>query len=217
MTAGGGVNPVDHLGGNVHGGVEAEGHVGAVNIVVNGLGQADDVQPLLAEQVGGFVGAVAAQGEQAVQLQVLIILLHGGDLVHLVVPHHTHQLEGGALGAEDGAAHRQNTGKFVWLHHPRIAVDQAVIAVGDAYDLHIVAHALIQRLGHAAQGGVQAGAVAAGSKDAYTFFHTFLTPLCKRGAGIQTAPPAQFPLQIREYAPNEILSTDLCTQWVKAG
>ena len=34
-------------------------------------------------------------------------------------------------------------------------------------------YALIQRLGHAAQGGVQAGAVAAGSKDAYTFFHTF--------------------------------------------
>ena len=51
------------IGGNVHGGVEAEGYVGTIDIVINGLGQADDVQTLLREQVCGFVGAIAAQAQ----------------------------------------------------------------------------------------------------------------------------------------------------------
>ena len=66
------MDAVDDIGGNVHGSVEAEGHVGAVDIVIDGLGQADDVQALLREQVGGFMSAVAAQAEQAVQLCVLV-------------------------------------------------------------------------------------------------------------------------------------------------
>ena len=45
------MDAVDDVRGNIHSRVEAEGHVGAVNIVVDGLGQADDVQALLAEQV----------------------------------------------------------------------------------------------------------------------------------------------------------------------
>ena len=42
--AGGCVDAVDDLGGDVHGSVEAEGDVGAVDVVVDGLRQADDVQ-----------------------------------------------------------------------------------------------------------------------------------------------------------------------------
>ena len=40
VAAGGGVDPVDGLGGNVNGRVETEGHVGAVDVIVDGLGQA---------------------------------------------------------------------------------------------------------------------------------------------------------------------------------
>ena len=36
------MDAVDDFRGNIHSRVEAEGHVGAVNIVVDGLGQADD-------------------------------------------------------------------------------------------------------------------------------------------------------------------------------
>ena len=72
VAAGGGVDAVDDIGGNVHGSVETEGHVGAVDIVIDGLGQADDVQALLREQVCGFVGAIAAQTQQAVQLGFLV-------------------------------------------------------------------------------------------------------------------------------------------------
>jgi hypothetical protein len=37
-----GVQPVDHLGRDADRGVEAEGQVGAVDVVVDGLGDADD-------------------------------------------------------------------------------------------------------------------------------------------------------------------------------
>ena len=176
VAAGGGVDAVDDLGGDVHRGVETKGHVGAVNVVVDGLGQADDVQPLLAEQVGGLVGAVAAQAEQAVQLGLLVGLFHGLDLVDVVLLNDAHLFERGALGAQDGAAHRQNAGKLAGVHLAVVAVDQAVVAVEYTDDLHLVAHALVQRLGCAADGGVQAGAVAAGSQDADTFFHSDCLP-----------------------------------------
>ena len=50
------------------------------------------------------MGAVAAQTQQAVQLGGLVGLFHGGDLINVVVLHHTHHLKGGALGAQNGAA-----------------------------------------------------------------------------------------------------------------
>ena len=99
MAACGGVNAVDHIGGNVHGGVEAEGYVGTIDIVINGLGQADDVQTLLREQVCGFVGAIAAQAKQAVQLGVLVGLFHGGHFIDVVILHHAHHFKRCALGA----------------------------------------------------------------------------------------------------------------------
>ena len=73
----------------------AQGLADRNHVVVDGLGQGDDVQPLLRQQVGCLVGPVAPQAQQAVQLHLLIVSLHGGHLVHLVLLHHTHQLEGG--------------------------------------------------------------------------------------------------------------------------
>ena len=171
MAAGGGVDAVDDLSGDVHRGVETEGDVGAVDVVVDGLGQADDVQALLREKVGRLVGAVAAEAEQAVELGVLVGLFHGGDLVDLVLFHHAHELEGGAFSAEDGAAQRQDAAEIVLGHLLVIAGDEAVVAVEDAHDLDVLAEPCIQGLCHAADGGVQAGTVAAGGQDANTFFH----------------------------------------------
>ena len=66
-------------------------------------------------------------------------------------------LKGGALGAQNGAAQRQDAPEVVLVHLFVVAGDEAVVAVQDAHDLHIVAHPGIQRLGHAADRGVQAG------------------------------------------------------------
>ena len=124
------------------------------------------------------MGAVAAQAEQAVQLGGAVVFLHRGDLVHLVVLDHAHLFKGGALGAQDGAAHGQDAGELVGGHLTVVAVDQAVVAVHDADDLDFVAHAVVQGLCHTAQGGVQAGAVAAGSKDTNTNRHSKTSQCC---------------------------------------
>ena len=171
VAARSGVDAVNNVSGNVHSGMETESNIGAKNIIVDRFGQADDVQTLLAEQVCRFVGAVAAQAEQAVQLGVLVGLFHGGNLVHLVIAHNAHHLERGALGAKNRAAYRQNAGKLIRRHDAVVAVDQAVITVQNANDLHLVAHALIQRFGHAADGCVQAGAVTAGCQNTNTHLH----------------------------------------------
>ena len=149
VAAGGGVDPVNDLRGDIHRRVEAEGHIGAIDIIVDGFGQTDDIQPLLAQQIGGLVGAVATQAEQAIQLGGAVVLFHGGYLVHLVFLHHTHLFEGSALGAQDGTAHRQDAGKFVRGHLAVVAVDEAVVSVQDADDFHFIAHAVVQRFGHA--------------------------------------------------------------------
>ena len=167
VAARGGVDAVNDLGGDVHGSVEAERHVGAVDVVVDGLGQTDDVQALLAEQVRGLVGAVAAQAEQAVQFGGAVVFLHRGELFFQL----------GAVDAKRGADHGQNAGKLIRGHLPEVAVDQAVVAVHDADDLDLIAHAVVQRLGHAAQGSVQAGAVAAGSQNTNTNRHCKNLPL----------------------------------------
>ena len=150
----------------------AKSHIGAVDIVVDGLGQADDVQALLREQVGGFMGAIAAQAEQAVQLCVLVGLFHGRNLIDLVVLDHAHQLEGGALGAQNGAAQGQDTAEVVLVHFTVVAVDQTAVTVCDAHDLHVISHAGVQCFCNAADGGVQARTIAAGSQDTNTFFHS---------------------------------------------
>ena len=94
VGGGGGVDAVDGLGGHVDGALEAEGHVGAPEVIVDGLGQGDDVEPLGAQEVGGLVGAVAAENHQAFQLELVISLLHGGHLVHAVGLNDLDGLEG---------------------------------------------------------------------------------------------------------------------------
>lgn len=68
MGGGGRPGAVDGLGGDLDGGVAAEGHVGAPDVVIDRLGKGDDVQPLGGKKVGGLGAAVAAQHDQAVEL-----------------------------------------------------------------------------------------------------------------------------------------------------
>ena len=152
--------------------MEAECHVREPDVVIDRLGQADDVEAFLREEVGGLVRAVAAQTYQAIQAHALIVFLHGLDLVHLVVADDAHVAVGRALGAQDRAAQRENAGKLFALHPAEIAVDQAGIAVLNADDFGIK-HA-VGCARYAADGRVQAGAVSARGQNADTSFHIFI-------------------------------------------
>ena len=147
----------------------------------------DDVEALLPQQVGGLLGAVAAQNHQAVQLHLFIVVLHGGHLVHAVLVNDPDGLEGLAGGAQNGAPLGENAGEVRGLHELVFSEDQPLIAVLDAVNLHVFAKFLVKPLGHAPNRRVQPLAVAAAGEDSYSFHTAFLlinwfyTPLVKAG------------------------------------
>ena len=55
-----GVDAVNGIRGDVHCALETEGHIGAPQVIVNGLGQRYDIQSFLAQQVCGLVSTVTA-------------------------------------------------------------------------------------------------------------------------------------------------------------
>ncbi len=72
-----GPQPVDRLGGDVDRGVEAERVVGGVDVVVDRLGDADDVDAVGVETFGRRCGALTADGDDTVDPEVLENLLDG--------------------------------------------------------------------------------------------------------------------------------------------
>src|SRR5581483_2910565 len=69
MRLSGGEELVNGLNTGVQRGIEAEGDIGGGEVVVNGLGNAYDVQPLLEEVEGNRLGAVAAHHDDSVNAE----------------------------------------------------------------------------------------------------------------------------------------------------
>lgn len=84
MARSGGVDVVDTLGGDVDGACKTKRQLGAPGVVIDGLGQGDNVEALFAQAVGGLGGAVTAQHKQAVELQLVIGVDHRGHLLDAV-------------------------------------------------------------------------------------------------------------------------------------
>ncbi len=114
------------------------------------------------------MGAVAAKDDQAVQLELVVGLLHGGNLVHAVGAGDLDGLEGGAAGTQEGAALGEDAGEVRVGEQPEAAVDQALVAVLKAVDLHLLPR-VQQRLGDAPHGRVQGLAVPAAGQHADSF------------------------------------------------
>src|ERR1019366_4438949 len=68
VRIGGGVDAVDGLGGDHHGGIEAKGGVGAVDVVVDGLGHANAGHAVLAQEESHRLRVVAAEGDERIDL-----------------------------------------------------------------------------------------------------------------------------------------------------
>ena len=67
VALGGGVQLVDRLGGGADGGIEAEGLLGALHVVVDRLGHADHGQSLPGQVPRDLHAAVAANGDERVE------------------------------------------------------------------------------------------------------------------------------------------------------
>src|SRR5690606_14437301 len=107
---------------------EADGRVSAHDVVVNGLGDADDGDPgRICDLAGSLERAVAADADEAVEVLVLNGVLHGlhaaFDLVRVA-----------AVGAEHRAAHDEDAGDVIAVQRPGVAVDDTAPAVAEAHD-----------------------------------------------------------------------------------
>ena len=112
VRGGGGVDAVDHVGRHIYRALEAEGHIGAPDIVINGFWHGNNMEPFFMEQVRRFVRAVAAENDKGVEPELFVVFLHGLDFVYAaVIRLFAHQFERLAGGAEDGAATGKDAGK----------------------------------------------------------------------------------------------------------
>ena len=154
---------VDALHRRVGGGVEADGIVGADDIVVDGAGNTHHGDAPLAQILGAPEGAVAADGHDAVQSQQL------AGIIGLLLPCLGAELLA-AGGIQDGAAPVDDAADAGAVHLHEVAVDEALPAAADAHHLDAPAQGAAH---HGADGGVHTRRVAAGGQDTDAFYCVF--------------------------------------------
>ena len=156
----GAVQAVDGLGGDLQRGVMAEGHIGAVDIVIDGLGNPDNRNALLVEPVRSGQCSFAADRDQHVDPVVLQRLFDIGQTG-------TQFLRVGPGSAEHGAAlGQQSLVAVVVVELDAPVLQQAPPAVLESDHRGVVAG--VAGPHHGADDGIEAGAVAAAGEDSDT-------------------------------------------------
>ncbi len=149
---------VHRIGGDVHGGVEPERVVGGAQVVVDRLGDAEDVDTVLPKAVGRGERAFTADGQDAVDARIL-------ERPSDVLGSAARSLIGvGATRAEDRAADLRQTLHVVAREREEVPVDDATPSVTDADEVESVCRRALED--HAADDRVQTGAIAAAGEDA---------------------------------------------------
>ena len=157
-----GMDIVDDICSNVNGALEAECGVGAPNVVINGLWQGDDIHAGIHEELCALLGAIAAHYNKAVEIELIIGVLHRGDeAVALIVNDVLARDILLARGAENGSALSEDTREILGLHILIIAVYKTAVAVVHSEYLEIFDF-VMQSLAYAAHCGIEPLTVSAG-------------------------------------------------------
>ena len=156
----GAVQAVDGLGGDLQCGVVAECHIGAVDIVIDGLGHPDNRHTLLVEPVRGRQGSLATDRDQHVDPVVLQGLLDIGQTG-------AQFLRVGPGGSEHGAAlGQQPLVAVVVVELDAPVLQQPPPAVEETDHRGVVAG--ITGPDDGADDGIEAGAIAAAGENSDT-------------------------------------------------
>ena len=147
------MDAVDGIRSNIYCALETEGHISTPQVIVDGLGQGHDIQSFLAQQVRSLVGAVTTENYKAVQLQLIIILLHGFHFVQPVGIRILDRLERGPGGSQDRAALGKDAGEILVCQHAEITVNQSSVAIEEAIDLDLFL-TVRQGLHHTSHGSI---------------------------------------------------------------
>ena len=166
---GGGVQAVDGLGRDADCGVEAEAGVGAAQIVVDGLRNADNLHALFDQRIRHALRVVAADGDERVE----IVGLDGGEAL---VDAAFHLARIGARGAQDGAAEVQDAGDRIGVQRPGLVLHHAAPAFEEADELILIVENSFAY--HGADHRIQSRAVTAACQ--YSNSHVLPVLLSKR-------------------------------------
>ena len=168
VALGGRVQLVDSLGGSLHGGVEPEGGLGAADVVVDRLGDADERDAFIEEVAGDAQRAVAPDGDQRADAvgaerahQLLgAVVLDPGAVGQPLAPMERIAAVG---GAEDGAAEVGDAADFGRTERDELLLpEEAVVAFADADAFPAAVHG---REDGPADDGVEPRRVAAAGRD----------------------------------------------------
>jgi len=162
----GAVQPVNRIGGDVKCRGKAESVIRHRHVVVNRLGQRDDVETGFVKAQGTFLRATAAEANERVKAVTSIIFDDDiGHVVNASVNRHAMRLV--ATCAENGSANGENAGECGFIELQAPVFDQAAKAVTETDYFHAVKteHSFTD----AANGRVQTGAVTACRQNADAF------------------------------------------------
>ena len=171
----GGAEPVERVGGAGHRGIEAEGQDRGLQVVINGLGHADDRDALLEELLGDAQGSITADAHQGAQAQLpdvstgrgqdfagdaggFAVAGLGGKPALVLV----RRAENGAPGEEQGV-HLLVIQRLVAQR-----IEEALVSIQEADG---VPSALAGALDDSPDDGVEAGAIAPARENANAFAH----------------------------------------------
>src|SRR6266851_1837399 len=183
VGAGGGAETVDHLNGAGDAGAEANAVVGAGDIIVHGLGNADDFEPFFVETNTVAERVVAANGDESVDAEPVEILEDFGSEVVFLSGEFVFQMRGdaglgdaagiGARRMEKSAAGAAGTINGLIVEEEEIVgivvilladnIHESGPAVANADDLMAFAQCAKR---DATDGGIETGNVAASGEDA---------------------------------------------------
>ena len=99
------------------------------------------------------MGAVTTENYKAVQLQLVIVLLHGFHFVQPVGIRILDRLERGPGGSQDRAALGKDAGEILVCQHAEITVNQSSVAIEEAIDFDLFL-TVRQGLHHTSHGSI---------------------------------------------------------------
>ena len=102
------VDPVNCISRDIHRALESERHLCPPQVIVNGLWKCDHIKPFFSQQVRGFMRSVSSQDHQAVEVELMICMLHCLDFVKPVLVRHSHQFKRLSGCPENGASSCQD-------------------------------------------------------------------------------------------------------------
>jgi len=168
----GGMQAVNRLRGNLARGIKSDGLIGAGDIVIGRLGQHNHIQASLAQVQAGLDGFFPPNAYQRVKFMPFIGVHRVLGQVRCAFASR-HSLWDAAADAQDGSAQRQDARKHPAAQVHRAVFHQAIETIPEANQFQVFFRA--DGFSNPADGGIHARAVASGSQQPDSLFHSYLT------------------------------------------